>query len=133
MFSLVVCFCNGVIKDTVFVFFKRTPLWEKRRSRDIYHKAKAFISAAAWALGHCFQLFLASQKGPPLKEVGKTKEQFCGKGEALLWLRGGHTKNNVFLFLYLKWYLFKHIFSVMNSSSALYTKGKTFPEKNPRI
>lgn len=76
-----------------------------------------------------FPVFRGQPEGPPPEEVSRVRQQFCGRGEALLWLRGDRTKNCVFLFFCLKWHVFKHAFSVMNSSSAFGTKGETFPER----
>lgn len=38
-------------------------------------------------------VILAHPEGPPPEEVRRPREQFCGRGEALLWWRDGHKKN----------------------------------------
>lgn len=42
-------------------------------------------------------------------------------------------RNYVFLFFCLKWYVFKHAFSVMNSSSAFGYKERSISRKGPRV
>lgn len=49
-----------------------------------------------------FPVILGHPEGPPPEEVRGASEQFCGRGEDLLWLRGSHAKNYVFLFFCLK-------------------------------
>ena len=89
-----------------------------------------FLLPGPWSL---FPVILGHPEGPLPEEVRGAREQFCGRGEDLFWLRGGHTKNYVFLFFCLKWYVFKHAFSVMNSSSAFGYKERSISRRSPRV